>query len=676
MNELTNAASPYLRQHADNPVDWRMWTPETLADAKRQGKPILLSIGYAACHWCHVMAHESFEDPQTAAVMNRLFVNIKVDREERPDIDHIYMSALHAFGQQGGWPLTMFLTPDAEPFFGGTYFPKVARYGQPAFTTVLTSVEHAYRAQPERIAANTKAILAHISRSAEAGRADALTLADMDDLAARLLPHTDKVHGGMQGAPKFPNPQILEFLWRAGDRGNAAARDAVVHTLERMSNGGIYDHLGGGFARYSVDERWLVPHFEKMLYDNAQLLELLALAAAATGDPLFHRRAEETVDWLRREMRQPSGAFSASLDADSEGQEGKFYIWSEAEIVEVLGAEDAARFAAAYDVTPDGNFEDPHGHGRANVLNRLSAPPRGDTEDERLAGMRAKLLAHRARRVRPGLDDKVLADWNGLAIAALARAGTLLRRPDWVAMAAEAYGAVRDALVLTEGARRRLAHSRRGDAVVKPGFALDHAALARAALALREAGIEERDLVADAADLLDQLLADYRDPRTGLLCMAARDAADVILRLSPTQDDAIPNAHPVALDALVRLAAMTGDARWRQAADDLFTALTRPAQTNAVAHVGTLNALDLYLRGASVVVAGPARAALVETVRATPWLARSLVDLAEAAALPADHPAHAQLATAGESAAAFVCRGETCSLPIRDADALAAVLAA
>ena len=290
VNELKNAASPYLLQHADNPVHWRMWTPETLAEAKRLGKPILLSVGYAACHWCHVMAHESFEDDATAQVMNSLFVNIKVDREERPDVDQLYMAALHAFGQRGGWPLTMFLTPDAEPFWGGTYFPNRPRHGQPAFTSVLTSVEAAFRAKPEQIAGNTRAILDHLAAEA-AGTAASVTLPEMDGLAARVAQHIDPVHGGMTGAPKFPNPSILEFLWRAGLRGVPKCQDLVAHTLERMSQGGIFDHLGGGYARYSTDERWLAPHFEKMLYDNAQLLPLLALAGRATGDPLYAARA-------------------------------------------------------------------------------------------------------------------------------------------------------------------------------------------------------------------------------------------------------------------------------------------------------------------------------------------------------------------------------------------------
>ena len=675
MNQLKDAASPYLLQHADNPVHWRMWTPETLAEAKRVDKPILLSVGYAACHWCHVMAHESFEDAATAEVMNDLYINIKVDREERPDVDHIYMSALHAFGARGGWPLTMFLTPAAEPFWGGTYFPKVPRHGQPAFISVLKSVEHAYRSKPDQITSNTKAILDHLAGTGNAV-VPAITLDEMDTLAGRLCEHMDALNGGMRGAPKFPNPSILEFLWRAADRsGVPRCRDLVLLTLERMSNGGIYDHLGGGYARYSTDERWLAPHFEKMLYDNAQLLPLLALAGAATGDPLFSERARETVDWLAREMTGADGAFHASLDADSEGVEGKFYVWTAEEIASVLGPDDAALFAEAYDVAPEGNWsEEPEGPS-VTILNRLDTPKLDATDEARLPALRANLLAHRAGRVRPGLDHKILADWNGLMIAGLVNAGLTLGRPDWIDCAARAYDGVMDAMGYREGDRLRLAHSRRGDTQVRPAFALDLAAMARAALALAEArgAAAPRDYQGEAAALLDTLLALHRESGSGLLCMAAADASDVILRLKPTQDDAIPNAHAVALEALVRLATATGAPRWLDAADALFEAVSGAAQANVVAHVGILNALDLRLRGASVVVAGPERAPLRDVALAASYLTRGVIDLADAEALPDDHPAKAQLAAAG-GAAAFVCGNGTCSLPIRDADALRTAL--
>ncbi|HEX4828207.1 MAG TPA: thioredoxin domain-containing protein, partial [Xanthobacteraceae bacterium] len=375
-NRLARETSPYLLQHKHNPVDWWPWGTEALAEAKRTNKPILLSVGYAACHWCHVMAHESFEDAATAQVMNDLFVNIKVDREERPDIDQIYMSALHHLGEHGGWPLTMFLTPNGEPFWGGTYFPKTSRYGKPAFVDLLREVERVFRQDPQSVEQNRSALMARLAASARPKGRVVIAAPELDRAANQIAGMIDPVNGGMRGAPKFPQPMMLEFLWRAGQRLNDKRYfGAVELTLTRICEGGIYDHLGGGFSRYSVDERWLVPHFEKMLYDNALLLELLALAYQRSANDLFRRRARETVAWLAREMTTEEGAFCASLDADSEGQEGKFYVWSLPEIATVLGNDDAAVFAAHYDVTAGGNFE---GH---NILNRLKHLPRS-MEDE------------------------------------------------------------------------------------------------------------------------------------------------------------------------------------------------------------------------------------------------------------------------------------------------------
>src|SRR6185437_10320182 len=366
-NRLAEATSPYLLQHKNNPVDWWQWGPDALAEAKRSNRPILLSVGYAACHWCHVMAHESFEDDATARVMNELFVSIKVDREERPDIDQIYMNALHLLGEQGGWPLTMFLTPQGEPVWGGTYFPKDSKFGRPAFKDVLREVSRLFREEPEKIEKNRAALLARLADRARPAGKVVIGIKELDSAAQQVGNMFDSVNGGFRGAPKFPQPAMLEFLWRAGLRtGDRRFFEIVELSLERMSEGGIYDHLGGGFSRYSVDERWLVPHFEKMLYDNAQLLELLALAYARTGTPLYKQRAKETVAWLKREMVTGEGAFSASLDADSEGEEGKFYVWSKAEIVALLGVDDGRFFTHQYDVSDSGNFE---GH---NILNRLT----------------------------------------------------------------------------------------------------------------------------------------------------------------------------------------------------------------------------------------------------------------------------------------------------------------
>src|SRR5437870_1268466 len=383
-NRLAGETSPYLLQHKHNPVDWRPWGTEALSEARRTGKPILLSVGYAACHWCHVMAHESFEDAEVAAVMNELFVNIKVDREERPDIDHIYMSALHLMGEQGGWPLTMFLTPDGEPVWGGTYFPNTARFGRPAFIDALRHVARIFREDPKSIEQNRSALMARLAETARPADRVVIGPTELDRAAVQLGGMMDPVNGGTRGAPKFPQPMLLEFFWRAGLRtGEARYFNVVELTLERICQGGIYDHLGGGFSRYSVDERWLVPHFEKMLYDNAQLLELLALAHQRSGKSLYRARAQETVAWLKREMTTADGAFCASLDADSEGEEGKFYVWSLREIVDLLGKEDADFFARHYGVSEEGNFE---GH---NILNNLAGTPRSPKDETRLSGLRA-----------------------------------------------------------------------------------------------------------------------------------------------------------------------------------------------------------------------------------------------------------------------------------------------
>ncbi|MGO9674960.1 MAG: thioredoxin domain-containing protein [Methylocella sp.] len=686
-NELKDAASPYLLQHADNPVHWRMWSEAALRDAQAEGKPILLSVGYAACHWCHVMAHESFEDEATAAVMNELFVNIKVDREERPDIDHIYMSALHAFGERGGWPMTMFLTPKGEPFWGGTYFPKEALYGRPTFVSVLRAVAQAFRAEPDRIAKNVEAVRARLAKeAAPGGGGDALSLALADEIAPHLLQAMDTVDGGLKGAPKFPNTPILEFLWRAGERlGEASYRASVGVTLRHMSEGGIYDHLGGGYARYSTDDRWLVPHFEKMLYDNAQILECLALAHHETGDALFRARAEETARWIEREMTHAGGAFCASLDADSEGAEGKFYVWTWDEIIALLGLEDARFLGRFYNASPIGNWADAHYPGGVTILNRLESTRPTMEEEARLAPLRRKLFDAREKRIHPGLDDKILADWNGLMIAALVNAGTLLGEPRWVGLAAKAYDFIVSTLQYAGGdGSARLAHSWRAGVLVKPALALDCAAMMRAALALHEArnlpGLADppgRGYLADAIGWAEALETWHVDPRTGLLCMSACDAGDVILRLAPTADDAIPNAHPVYLSALVRLAGLTGEARWLARADALFAALAASVRGNPIGHAGVFNALDFRLRAKEIVTAGSARGPLYEAALAAPFSARIVMDLDRPEDLPQSHPARAQAAAAGaEGAAAFVCAEGACSLPVRDVEGLCALIAA
>ncbi len=684
-NRLAQETSPYLLQHKDNPVDWWPWGPQALAEAARNDKPILLSVGYAACHWCHVMAHESFEDPATAAVMNELFINIKVDREERPDIDQIYMSALHLLGEQGGWPLTMFLTPKGEPFWGGTYFPNTARYGRPAFADVLREVERVYRQEPQSVTHNSSALMERLAATARPAGRVVIGRAELDKIAARLAGLINSVNGGLGEAPKFPQPMMLEFLWRAGERAAAgtgpgheigpdASRyfGAVDLTLTHICEGGIYDHLGGGFSRYSVDARWLVPHFEKMLYDNAQLLELLALAHQRSGDPLYRQRATETVGWLQREMTTAEGAFAASLDADSEGEEGKFYVWSLADIESVLGVDEARLFAAQYDVTPGGNFE---GH---NILNKLKRLPRSmdrsisaANDEPRLALLRSKLRDAREKRVRPGLDDKVLADWNGLMIAGLVNAGTTFGEPSWIAMAARAFLMI-DAH-MTRG--DQLGHSWRAGRLLFPGLASDYTAMTRAALALYEATGEDGCL-AKAMAWQGALERAYANEDTGGYYLTATDAEGLVVRPNTTLDDATPNWNGVAAQNLIRLAAFTGRNQWRERADRLFDGVLATAGDNLFGHLALLNALDLRLRGAEIVITGQGDAAERMTAAALklPFTERMVLRAPTPDAIADGHPAAEKIKTAPQPAAAFVCVAERCSLPVTDPERLAAAV--
>jgi uncharacterized protein YyaL (SSP411 family) len=665
-NRLRDETSPYLLQHKHNPVEWWPWGPAALAEARRTSKPILLSVGYAACHWCHVMAHESFEDDDVAAVMNALYVNIKVDREERPDVDQIYMAALHLLGEPGGWPLTMFLTPDAEPVWGGTYFPKTARYGRPGFVDVLQEIARLFRDEPARIDHNRRALMRALKERTQSQAGVAIGVGDLDDIAQRVAERIDPVLGGLRGAPKFPQTAILELVWRAGLRGTRSrCFDLVELTLDRICNGGIYDHLGGGFSRYSVDETWLVPHFEKMLYDNAQLLDLLAVGFARTPRPLYRERARETVDWLRREMLTHEGAFAASLDADSEGQEGKFYVWSLDAIEQALGPTDAAFFASHYDVTAGGNFE---GH---SILNRLSDRPLSlnpeHPDEQRLAGLRAKLLGLRAQRVRPGCDDKILADWNGLMIAALAHAGCQFDEPSWITLASGAFTFIAGAMTRED----RLGHSWRAGRLLFPGLGSDFAAMIAAALALFEA-TGEAAYLEQALRWQRALDRHYGDPNGTGYFLTADDAEGLVLRPHSSADEASPNLHAVTAQNLVRLAVLSGEDQWREQADALLDSLLTQVSTNVLAHAGVLNALDLRLRAAEIVIGGTDshQHALVDEALKLPFLER----IVRRANVPG-HPAHEPMAGLGR-AAAVVCVGSRCSLPVTDRAGLTAAVAA
>jgi uncharacterized protein YyaL (SSP411 family) len=668
-NRLARETSPYLLQHKHNPVDWWPWGPDALREAKHHNKPILLSIGYAACHWCHVMAHESFEDEHVAAVMNELFVNIKVDREERPDIDQIYMAALHHLGEQGGWPLTMFLTCEGEPVWGGTYFPKTARYGRPGFVDVLREIARLFRDEPQRIEHNRAALMAALAAKSRPTGQVVIGAAELDSAALAIARAFDQTNGGLGQAPKFPQCSMLEVLWRAGlRRREPRFFDLVELTLERMSEGGIYDHLGGGFSRYSVDEKWLVPHFEKMLYDNAQILELLALAYRRSRKKLFLQRAQETFDWLVREMSTPEGAFCASLDADSEGEEGKFYVWSRAEIDDALGPNDADFFARCYDVTPDGNFE-----GK-NILNRLRSlhPARGSelgrnpqnsdlaADEPRLAQLRLKLLAARDQRTRPGLDNKALADWNGLMIAALANAGAMLNQSSWLDKARQAFEFV--ARHMTRG--DRLGHSWSDGKLLYPGLASDHAAMVKAALALHEAS-GRPEYLSRALQWQQALDRHYIRQDDGGYFLTADDAEGLIVRPDSTIDEATPNPNGVAAQNLVRLAILTGDERWRQRADALFDGLLPTAAQSVHLHASLLNALDLRLRATEVISLGPKFEQFAAVALELPFLQRVVVRAARPEDLPPGHFART-FSLPDAQTFALVCAGQKCSVPITD----------
>ncbi|CAO3415297.1 thioredoxin domain-containing protein [Azospirillum doebereinerae] len=667
-NLLNRETSPYLLQHKDNPVHWMPWGPDAFARARAENKPVLLSVGYAACHWCHVMAHESFEDPAIAGLMNELFINIKVDREERPDVDQIYQSALALLGQQGGWPLTMFLTADAEPFWGGTYFPPAPRYGRGGFPDVLRGVAESYAQEPDKVTRNVSALKTALESQAENRAAGEIDPSMLDQIASRLAREVDPVHGGIGSAPKFPQAPLFELLWRAWQRTSRAPyREAVVNTLANMAQGGIYDHLGGGFARYSVDERWLAPHFEKMLYDNAALLDLMTLVWQDTRDPLLEARIRETVAWVQREMIAEGGGFAATLDADSEGEEGRFYVWSEAEIDRLLGA-DAGFFKQVYDVTPHGNWEG------TTILNRLGRLELSDPEAEaRLAANRETLLRARAKRVRPGWDDKVLADWNGQMIAALVHAGLVFDEPEWIDTAGRAFAFVRDRM---SDAGHRLHHSWRAGQLRTPGMLDDYAGMARAALALHEAMGDPAAL--DQARAWTAVLdAHFWDAAAGGYFFTADDAEGLIVRTKSAYDNATPNGNGTMLTVLATLFHRTGEEAYRERAEAVAAAFSGELTRNFFPLTTFLNAVEFLHTPTQVVIVGPPRTPETDALRRV-VLDRSLPNriltvLPPGADLPAGHPAQGKGMKDGR-ATAYVCTGMTCSAPVTSPADLAEAL--
>ena len=651
-------------------MDWRPWSAEALAAAKAGGKPVLLSIGYAACHWCHVMAHESFEDAAIARLMNDNFICVKVDREERPDLDHIYQSALATMGEHGGWPLTMFLTADGAPFWGGTYIPPVPRWGRPGFPDLLNQIARLYRDAPEKITASTDHLAAALRANMDQGTGPppagaALAWPDsIDAAAAWLAAAMDPVYGGFPGAPKFPMAMALDFLWRGHLRtGSAEMATTVTVALDRMSQGGIYDHLGGGFSRYATDEAWLIPHFEKMLYDNALLIGVLTNAWLRTSSPLYAARVKETAAWVLRDLTAEGGGFVSSFDADSAGEEGRFYVWRGEEISEVLGPDNAGVFAAAYDVTAGGNWEG------STILNRSKAPELGDQKSERaLAAMRAKLLAARRTRVAPGRDDKVLADWNGLMIAALARASIAFDEPGWLTAAEVAFRHVCGAK--TAGAR--LSHSALGDRASGVSFLTDYAAMAGAALALAEATAAP-DYLVWAERWIAVLDEQFWDTENGGYFFTAADGEVLIHRPRHANDDATPSGNGLAAEALARLFYLTGNDKYRARAEAIHAAFPASKDHDVVPLASLLNAAEVLETGLQIVIIGArddvqARA-LVLTAHAAAAPHRVLSWVEPGQEFPENHPAWGKVQLDAR-ATAFVCIRQSCSLPITDVGAL------
>ena len=657
-NRLAKETSPYLLQHKDNPVHWLPWGEEALRLARELDRPILLSSGYAACHWCHVMAHESFEDPEIARIMNDNFICVKLDREERPDIDKLYMSALQAMGEQGGWPLTMFLTPDGKPFWGGTYFPPEPRYGRPGFKQILKEISRIWREERERVlrsaGALNDALQQALAGQSTGGHQESISPSLPRRVADALIEMFDPEKGGIGGAPKFPQTPVLNMILHAGGR---TARHHVFNTLVHIAQGGIYDHVGGGFARYSTDELWLVPHFEKMLYDNAQLIDIMALAWLYTGNELFRRRIEETIAFMERELHIPGAGYAASLDADSEGEEGRFYVWSHDEIRNIVEPDMFDLFARVYDVSRRGNWE-----GKI-ILNRRNAIELMDEHTEnRLREQLRRLFEARERRVRPARDDKVLASWNGLAISALANAGLVFEREDWMDLAQQRFGEIINTLWHDDELRQ----SWNQHLSPTPATADGVANMARAALDLYRATAQTDCL--DWARRLMQLMMDrYMNESTDAFCFTHESVKDVPLRQVFAEDEATPSWQGVALINLITLEHLTGQPRYADLAERIFSRFSRNIEQQPVAHSTMLHAAWLKHHAPKVILAHGDDSretfellhALIKHLRFIPPLAHVMPDMAVS-----DLPEHlAQAATLHGRPALLACRGTQCAAP-------------
>ena len=666
-NRLERETSPYLRQHADNPVDWFAWGPDALTKARAEDKPILLSVGYAACHWCHVMAHESFEDEETARLMNEKFINIKVDREERPDIDGIYMQAVQAMTGHGGWPMTMFLLPDGSPFYGGTYFPPNDRHGLPSFRKVLQAVSDAYSQRREGVVESAEQLRQIYQSNLAPARSPGRLNRDIFELAYRsLVERYDEENGGFGNAPKFPATMVLDFLLRYSRRtGTAGALDIVADSFRKMARGGIYDQIGGGFARYSVDAHWLVPHFEKMLYDNALLARLGAHLWQATKDDEIRRVTIETVEWIKREMTVPEGGFHSSLDADSEGHEGKFYLWDEDEIDSLLGG-DSRAFKSYYGVTTGGNFE-----GR-NILHVPADPSAvaaalGMDEDALaaiIAGARHVLYTARSKRVWPGCDDKILASWNGLALRGVAAAARAFERADFRELA------IRNAEFLAREIVRggRVMRSHKDGVTRIDGFLEDHAAVALGFLAVYELTFDEQ-WVERARSIADAMIEAFWSDEAGAFFDTAFDSEQLITRPRDVTDNAIPSGTSLAIELLLHLAELQQDSEYRRRAVFALETLAEPMTRFPTAFGHLLCCADMEVNGAIEValVGDPASTGFRTLERAVsdryvPSLvlaggapnARSSIRLLDDRPLIDGRPT------------AYVCRGYSCDRPVTE----------
>jgi uncharacterized protein YyaL (SSP411 family) len=676
-NRLAGETSPYLLQHAHNPVEWYPWGEEALGRAKSEDKPILLSIGYSACHWCHVMERESFENEEIARLMNENFVNIKVDREERPDLDQIYMSAVQMMTRHGGWPLTVFLTPDLVPFYGGTYFPPEDRYNIPGFPRILAGVADAYRTRPEEVKQSSWEILSELRRMNIARESsDSLTTTLLDGAQRALARTYDSRHGGFGGAPKFPSSMNLDFLLRAHKRtGDEEALRMVVHTCTKMARGGMYDHLGGGFHRYSTDAEWLVPHFEKMLYDNALLSRLYLHAFQATREDFFRRVVVETLDYVLREMTGEGGGFYSTQDADSEGVEGKFFVWDRGEIISLLGEDDARLFNAYYGVTQGGNFE---GHNILNVRNSLEEAARElSVPEERLADVlergRQTLFEARERRIKPGRDEKILTAWNGLMIESFAETAAALGGLPVV------FAAERAAGFLLSNLRRGglLLHVYKDGQAKHVGFLDDYSYVLSALVTLFETTGDARWL-SESTALAAKMVEEFWDEEEGGFFYSGASGEQLIVRNKDYFDNATPSGNSVAAEALLRLSTLTGEEDFRRKAVNVLRLVRDPIERYPSAFGYALGALDFYLSTPKeIVVVSPgdpwkdARPFAEEIW--TRYLPNKVVVFASAddEKLAGQIPLLQDRRAEGGKTMAYVCENYTCQRPVTDPSELA-----